>query len=221
MKLHTSESCRVVIFLGAPGSGKGTQAKKLSAQTGLPHISTGDLFREHIQQNTSLGKRAKEFINRGELVPDTLVLEMLFERVSREDCSSGLILDGFPRTIVQAEALDNFLSTRYQSVVFNLQVTEASLMQRLCGRLCCSSCGHLYNSYLLPPKKEGICDLCEGSLYQREDDREEVVLERQRNYSLQTAPLIQYYESKGLLQQLNGEMDAGSIFEQIVRVLNL
>lgn len=210
-----TKPCRIIIFLGPPGSGKGTQAKRLAVQENLPHISTGDLFREHIQQNSHLGRQAKEFINNGELVPDVLVLGMLFERISAPDCIPGVILDGFPRTINQAETLESFLGARCDSLVLNLEVSESALVQRLCGRLCCASCGHLYNRYLMPPKLEGVCDRCGGALFQRDDDREEVVLKRLRNYTQQTAPLIQYYKSKGILHNLDGEADAEAVCEQV------
>jgi len=205
---------RVVVLLGSPGSGKGTQAKKLTQLLGIPHISTGDLFRENVGNHTALGKQAKSFMDAGRLVPDEIVLKMLFDRVARQDCLSGYLLDGFPRTISQAEALDGH---PVQLSVFNLSVSDDVVMKRLSGRLTCSVCGNMYNRYFSPPAKEGICDQCGGKLIQRPDDRSEVIQERLKVYKKQTEPLIYYYESRGVLTTVDGEQSADAIHQQMAK----
>ncbi len=195
----------VIILLGPPGSGKGTQAVGLTKELRIPHISTGDLFRENISQGTDLGKKAKSFMDAGKLVPDELVLEMLFDRVSRPDCAKGYLLDGFPRTIPQAEALDLKLKQDSKVIALNLNVSDDLILKRIEGRLSCKDCGHIHNKYFSAPAKEGICDKCGGSLIQRSDDNAEVVKERLSVYHRQTQPLVSYYTKKGVLANINGE----------------
>lgn len=211
---------KVVILLGPPGSGKGTQAVRLSKDLEIPHISTGDLFRENIGKNTELGKRAKTFMNAGRLVPDELVLEMLFDRVSRPDCSSGYLLDGFPRTIPQAEALEHHLSGDVNVIALNLNVDDDIIVKRAEGRLTCKNCGQVYNRNFSPPQKEGICDKCSGELYQRTDDTAAVVKERLKVYHEQTKPLILFYEKKGVLTQIKGENSPDNVFKDLTKALN-
>jgi len=203
-----------LIFLGPPGVGKGTYASRIGPKLGIPHISTGDLFREHIKNQTELGKEAKNYIDRGELVPDELTIQMLKERIEQPDCEKGFILDGFPRTIPQAEALDKI--TTIDKVV-NISLREDIIVRKIAARRICKKCGEIYNladiregSLVMPPllpKKPGICDKCGGELYQRPDDKEEVVRERLKTYKKNTAPLIEYYRKKGIL--VNVEVQGG------------
>jgi adenylate kinase len=195
----------VVILLGPPGSGKGTQAVMLSQKLKVPHISTGDLFRENISANTDLGKKAKSFTEIGKLVPDEVVLDMLFERIKRNDCLSGFVLDGFPRTIPQARALDLKLANQAKLIVLNLNVQDDLIVKRIEGRLSCKNCSQIYNKYYSPPLKPGLCDKCGSSLDQRLDDNKEVVKERLFIYHQQTKPLVDYYSIKGILSDINGE----------------
>lgn len=206
----------VLILLGPPGSGKGTQAKKLTQTLGIPHISTGDLFRENIGNHTELGQKAKEYMNAGRLVPDELVLDMLYARVAKEDCKTGYLLDGFPRTIPQAEAFSKALADHTRIEVINLPVADEVIIKRISGRLSCGNCGNVQNKYYSPPKVEGICDRCSSKFVQREDDKPEVVKERLKVYYEQTAPLIEYYQSKGLLTTVNGETDPEVIYRKIM-----
>lgn len=195
----------VIILLGPPGSGKGTQAGGLTKELGIPHISTGDLFRENISKGTELGKKAKAYIDAGKLTPDELVIDMLFDRVAKPDCAKGYLLDGFPRTIPQAEALDAKLDKNSKLVVLNLNVSDELIFKRIEGRLSCKNCGHIHNKYFSAPAKEGICDKCGSPLVQRSDDKAEVVKERLRVYHEQTEPLVSYYSKKGVLANVNGE----------------
>lgn len=213
---HADLSQKVIILLGPPGSGKGTQAKKLADTLKMSHISTGDLFRENISQKTVLGAKAKTFMDKGQLVPDSLVLEMLFDRVSRDDCKKGYILDGFPRTIPQADALDRALGNKVALVAINLPVSDEEILKRISGRLTCTLCGNMHNAYYSPSKIQGKCDKCGGELQQRSDDKPEVVQERLEVYRKQTAPLIRYYEAKGVLKTVNGEQRPEQIFRQIL-----
>ena len=210
----------VIIMLGAPGAGKGTQSKMLSEMCGAPHISTGDIFRENISSGTQLGKKAKEYIDSGRLVPDELTIGIVKDRISREDCSGGFILDGFPRTIAQAEALEKLLGEMNTGLdkVINIEVPEDELIRRITGRRLCSACGAGYHVAYGPPAREGICDECGGILVQRDDDREETVKERLKVYHRQTEPLVRFYESKGLLHTVDGR---GSIEESFDRVRRL
>lgn len=211
----TDNYAKVIILLGPPASGKGTQGMRLAKELGIPHISTGDLFRENMSKGTPLGKKAKEFIEAGKLVPDELVLDMLFDRLKADDAMRGYILDGFPRTIVQAEALDKRFDPKTPIIVLNLEVADDTIIKRTAGRLMCRDCTNVHNKYFSPPKTEGKCDACGGELYQRKDDSPEVVKTRLKAYHEQTAPLIDYYKKKGLLQDVNGEQSPDRVFQDL------
>lgn len=213
-QLHKKE-VKVVILLGPPGSGKGTQAVRLTKELGIPHISTGDLFRENISKDTELGRRAKAYTNAGKLVPDELVLDMLFDRVSRPDCDQGYLLDGFPRTLAQAEALDKHLAPHTRLIVLNLEVPDELIVKRAEGRLTCKACGNIHNRYFSPPIQEGKCDKCRGELIQRPDDRAEVVQERLRVYHEQTKPLVEYYNKKKVLIRVDGTKSPDQVFDSL------
>ena len=206
---------RIVILMGAPGAGKGTQAKRLSASRGLVHISTGDLFRENLANETELGKKVKGTMESGELVPDELVLDMLFERVSRPDCEGGYLLDGFPRTLPQAEAFEQRLGADAELIVPNLEVRAETIVRRASGRLICKPCGHIQHIEFSPPKVAGRCDECGGELIQRKDDQPDVVRERLRVYEEQTAPLVDFYQTRGVLHPVDGERDADLVFADV------
>ena len=212
---------KVVILLGPPGSGKGTQAARLTKELGIPHISTGDLFRENMSQGTELGKKAKAFMEAGKLVPDDLVLDMLFDRVSRPDCVKGYLLDGFPRTIPQAEALDKHLAKESSVVVLNLEVADDVIVKRAEGRLTCKKCGNIHNKNFSPPAEEGVCDKCCGELFQRPDDAPAVVKERLKVYHDQTEPLVAFYKKKGVLTDINGENPPDVVFQDLMKQFNL
>jgi adenylate kinase len=207
---------RVVILLGPPGAGKGTQAARLSSALGLPHIATGDLFRENREKGTALGRRAQEFMDKGNLVPDELVLEMLFDRVARKDCSQGYLLDGFPRTLPQAEALEKRLSKDASVQVCSLAVPEAVLLERITGRRTCKSCGNVHHVKNAPPRVEGRCDRCGGALIQRPDDTETVFRERLAVYARQTRPLESFYRARGLLAEVAADRDVEHVFEALL-----
>ena len=204
---------RAVILLGPPGSGKGTQAKELAKACGIPHLSTGDMLREHASKGTPLGLKSKPIMERGELVPDSLVLKMVAERIERPDCSHGFVFDGFPRTVTQAKYLGELLWQHgfKQPLVLHLVIGSQVLMRRLTGRRTCKVGGEIYNIYERPPKVEGICDNDGGELVQRPDDREEVIRERLHAYEKQTAPLVQYYRRLGFLH----DIDAARGFEEV------
>jgi adenylate kinase len=210
----------VVILLGSPGSGKGTQAAVFAKRLGIPHISTGDLFRDNLRSKTTLGNEAKSYLEAGKLVPDEVVLNMLFARVLHTDCSHGYLLDGFPRTIPQAEALDVKIAASSRLAALNLEVADELIMKRIEGRLNCKQCGNIHNKYFLPPKKEGICDKCGGELYQRSDDREEVIKERLKVYHDQTEPLIAYYTRKGVLANVDGENAPKDVSQDLMDQFN-
>lgn len=195
----------VLVLLGPPGAGKGTQAEQLCSELSLPHISTGDLFRENRAGGTELGKTAQSFMDKGQLVPDELVVDMLFDRVSRPDCGAGFLLDGFPRTVPQAEALEGRLPEDAVVRALVLEVPDDELAARLSGRLTCRACGAMYHQRFSPPATEGACDKCGGQVYQREDDSPEVVQKRLAVYREQTLPLVDFYESRGLLTQVDGD----------------
>lgn len=203
-----------LIMLGPPGSGKGTMSLDLSRHFKIPHISTGDIFRSNIKNQTTLGVEAKSYIDRGQLVPDELTTAMLVDRVSDPDCADGYLLDGFPRTLAQAAALSEHLKANDEKIdaVVNLELPDALVVERLGSRRLCSACGRSYHLIDSPPKKEGICDVCGGSLFQREDDREETILSRLRVYHEQTAPLIEYYDSQGILFSILNDGAVGSKF---------
>lgn len=220
MQMSSQNQPTVIILMGPPGSGKGTQAKEISIKKGLPHISTGDLFRENMNRDTQLGLEAKGYINQGQLVPDTLVLKMLYERVSKEDCKEGYLLDGFPRTIPQAQSLDAALGSSAHVIVLNLNVPDEVVIKRISGRLSCSICGNIQNLYYSAPLMEGKCDQCGGELQQRADDKVEVVKERLKSYEKQTSPLVGYYEKKGILYQVDGARNSEIIKKELLEILN-
>lgn len=197
----------VVVLLGPPGSGKGTQAKLLVEDLGIPHVSSGDLFRHHLSQGTELGRMAKTYMEQGGLVPDDVTVKMVIERIGRPDCEEGVILDGFPRTLTQAEALDEELQSRGQavSIVPLIQVSDEEVTRRLTARRVCRDCGAVYNLVFDPPAQSGVCDVCGGELYQREDDNPETVRHRLYTFYKETSPLIGYYFAQGLLTEIDGE----------------
>ena len=209
---------KVIILLGGPGAGKGTQAVRLSAHCALPHISTGDLFRENLSNGTEFGNRAKEYMEAGKLVPDEVVLDMLFDRVSRDDCREGYLLDGFPRTVPQAEALDGRLGNSVDLQVLNLEVADEVIVDRIGGRLLCRNCDAIMHEQFNPPKTEGVCDACGGELYTRKDDTADVVLERLRVYHEQTEPLATYYGAKGLVKNVDGEQAPDAVFGELCKL---
>ena len=209
------------VLLGPPGAGKGTQAVKLVEKYGVPQISTGDIFRANIKQGTELGKKAQEYMNKGELVPDSLVVDLVKDRLLQDDCKNGYLLDGFPRTIYQAEELDKFLEEQGQKLdaVINFQVGHDTLIKRLTGRRICKNCGAGYHIVGMPPKVEGICDKCGGELEQRKDDTVETAENRIVVYNESTAPLIDYYEKSGDLKNFNAEQDHTVVFKEIVEAI--
>lgn len=206
----------VLIMLGPPGAGKGTQAAMLQEKLQIPHISTGELLRDHVRRDTQLGKKAKNYIENGQLVPDALILDMLFARVSQKDCVNGYILDGFPRTLAQAEALQERLKNRPAPIVINLELSDAKIIERLTKRVVCETCGTPYHLSYSPPKVSGICDKCQGKLIQRSDDTEEVITKRLKVYHEQTAPLIAYYKKKKLLHSVNCDAGKEKVFSQVI-----
>jgi adenylate kinase len=210
-----------IVMLGAPGAGKGTQAKKLSAKYEIPHISTGDIFRANIKNGTELGQKAKVFMDQGLLVPDELVVDLVIDRFKEPDCSRGYVLDGFPRTIPQAKALDEALAKQNDALehAIDVDVPDINIINRMSGRRACISCGATYHVVTIPPKKEGICDVCGGELVLRDDDKPETVKKRLKVYHEQTQPLIDYYKNKGILKSVNGTRDLEDIFEENVRIV--
>ncbi len=210
-----------LILLGAPGAGKGTQAKMISEKYGIPQIATGDMLREAVAKGTELGKKAKEYMDRGELVPDEIVIGIVKERLQQPDCEKGFILDGFPRTLAQAEALDEMLKELGKEIdaVINISVPEEEVVKRIAYRRTCRNCGAVYHLIYNPPKNDERCDKCGGELYQRDDDKEETVRERFKVYRERTEPLIDYYRKKGLLYDVDGTKDINGVFEEIVKIL--
>lgn len=208
-----------IVLLGPPGAGKGTQAKIISEKLGLAHISSGDIFRENIKNQTELGKQAVEYINRGDLVPDDLTIGMIRERLARPDCAKGALMDGFPRTPAQAEAFDEMLPGGGVDVVPYIQVGEDELVRRLSGRWVCRAEGHVYHASFNPPKQAGVCDVDGSELYQREDDKRETVQRRIRVYFEQTAPLIDYYRERGLLVEVNGQQDIEAVSAELLQAM--
>lgn len=210
-----------ILFMGPPGAGKGTQAEKIVNEFQIPHISTGDAFRAAMSQGTPLGVEAKSYVDKGLLVPDEITNGIVRDRLAQPDCDKGFLLDGFPRTIAQAEALDGMLADlgKKIDVVFNLVVDRGLLLARLTGRRICKSCGATYHVLFNPPKQEGICDKCGGELYQRSDDTEEKVGTRLDEYSNKTAPLLDYYRNKGILHEVNGEQDIHQVTAEISSIL--
>ena len=210
-----------VIMLGAPGAGKGPQAKKIAAKYHVPHISTGDIFRANIKNGTELGKKAKTYMDQGLLVPDELVVDLVVDRVNQEDCGDGYVLDGFPRTIPQAEALDKALAALGQKVDYaiNVEVPDENIVTRMGGRRACVGCGATYHLEYAPTKEEGICDACGGNLILRDDDKPETVTKRLNVYHEQTQPLIDYYTQAGILKEVDGTVDIEEVFRAITVIL--
>ena len=210
-----------IIMLGAPGAGKGTQAKKIAAKYNIPHISTGDIFRWNIKHETELGMKAKTYMDQGLLVPDELVVDLVADRLNEKDCQAGCVLDGFPRTIPQAEALDRALETMGQKVDFaiDVDVPDENIVQRMGGRRACVGCGATYHLVYAPTKVEGVCDTCGKDLILRDDDKPETVLKRLNVYHTQTQPLIDYYTNAGILKSVDGTVDMNEVFAAIVEIL--
>jgi len=210
-----------LILLGPPGAGKGTQATRIIEKYNVPHISTGDIFRENIKNNTPLGQKAQEYMNKGELVPDQLVVDIALDRLGKDDCKNGFLLDGFPRTVFQADALDKFLKDKGKGIdlVINIEVEDKMLIERLDARRVCPTCAATYNVIGMPPKKEGICDKCNDTLIQRKDDKKETVGNRIKVYHEQTSPLIDYYKEKGLIKDFDGMIGADALFNEIVKAI--
>ena len=206
-----------LVLLGAPGAGKGTQAKKLIEKFSIPQISTGDILRKAVADGTPLGKEAKSYMDKGELVPDSVVIGLVKERIAQDDCKKGYILDGFPRNTAQAEVLDKVLAEMGAPLdtALSVDVDKDVLMKRLTGRRTCKSCQQMYNVYFSPSKKEGVCDKCGGELFQRDDDKEETIRKRLDVYDAQTAPLMDYYKKKGVLKSVMGLGDINEIFSKV------
>lgn len=210
-----------IIMLGAPGAGKGTQAKRIAAKYGIPHISTGDIFRANLKNETELGKKAKEYMDQGLLVPDELTLELVMDRFTQDDCKNGYVLDGFPRTIPQAEALTKALADKQDAVDYavNVDVPDEAIVSRMSGRRACLNCGGTYHVEFNPTKVEDICDACGGQLVLREDDKPETVLKRLNVYHEQTQPLIDYYNGQDILREVDGTQDMEDVFRAIIDIL--
>ena len=210
-----------IIMLGAPGAGKGTQAKQIASKYQIPHISTGDIFRANIKNGTELGKKAKEYMDQGLLVPDELTCDLVMDRISQDDCANGFVLDGFPRTIPQAEALDAALTKVGAKMDFaiDVDVPDSHIVNRMSGRRACLNCGATYHVVAIPPKKEGICDTCGKELVLRDDDQPETVQKRLDVYQDQTQPLIDYYKNQGILKSVDGTVPMEEVFANIVEIL--
>ena len=210
-----------IIMLGAPGAGKGTQAKKIAAKYGIPHISTGDIFRANIKNGTELGLKAKSYMDAGGLVPDEITIGMLLERIHQADCENGYVLDGFPRTIPQAESLTEALKKNGESIDFavNVDVPDENIISRMSGRRACLNCGATYHIVYNAPKKEGVCDACGQELVLREDDKPKTVKKRLDVYHDQTQPLIDYYKKEGVLAEVDGTKDMEEVFQNIAAIL--
>ena len=210
-----------IIMLGAPGAGKGTQAKMIAEKCGIPHISTGDIFRANIKNGTELGAKAKEYMDKGLLVPDELVVDLVVDRVNQDDCVNGYVLDGFPRTIPQAEALDKALKELGQKIDYaiNVEVPDENIVNRMSGRRACVDCGATYHIAYAPTSKEGICDKCGGGLILRDDDKPETVTKRLSVYHEQTRPLISFYADKHVLYTVDGTQNMEQVFEAITKIL--
>ena len=210
-----------LIMLGAPGAGKGTQAKRIAAKYGIPHISTGDIFRANIKNGTELGKKAQTYMDQGLLVPDELVCDLVVDRIQQSDCEKGYVLDGFPRTIPQAEALTAALEKLGTGIDYaiNVEVPDANILNRMAGRRACLGCGATYHVEFNPPKQEGVCDTCGAELVLRDDDKPETVQKRLDVYHEQTQPLIDYYTKAGKLAEVDGTKDMDDVFAAIVDLL--
>lgn len=210
-----------IIMLGAPGAGKGTQAKLIAEKYNIPHISTGDIFRANIKEGTELGKEAKQYMDKGQLVPDELTVRILLDRVSKDDCKNGYVLDGFPRTIPQAEVLDTEVAKLGEKIDFaiDVDVPDENIIRRMSGRRSCPGCGKTYHIVHVPPKKEGICDDCGKELVLRDDDKPETVKNRLDVYHKQTQPLIDYYSKQNILRTVDGTQDMNDVFTAITALL--
>ena len=210
-----------IIMLGAPGAGKGTQAKQIAAKYDIPHISTGDIFRANIKNGTELGKKAKEYMDQGLLVPDELTCDLVMDRIQEDDCAKGFVLDGFPRTIPQAEALTSALEKIGQKMDFaiDVDVPDENIVNRMSGRRACLECGATYHIVAIPPKQEGVCDNCGSKLVLRDDDKPETVQKRLDVYHEQTQPLIDYYNKAGILKSVDGTQPMEKVFEDITNIL--
>ena len=210
-----------IIMLGAPGAGKGTQAKMIADKYQIPHISTGDIFRANIKNQTELGQKAKTYMDQGLLVPDELVVDLVVDRLAQEDCVNGCVLDGFPRTIPQAEALDAALAAKGEAIDYaiDVDVPDENIINRMSGRRACVACGGTYHVKYAPTKKEGVCDACGGELILRDDDKPETVKKRLDVYHEQTQPLIDYYNGKGILKEVDGTVDMEDVFRAITDIL--
>lgn len=211
---EAGQNGQVVILLGPPGAGKGTQAARLASELGIPHVATGDLFRANLKEGTDLGARAKTYMEAGKLVPDELVLEMLFDRVGSDDCASGYLLDGFPRTLGQATALIDALGQQPYSALL-LEVPDEVLVERAAGRLLCRACPNIHHASFSPPKVEGVCDACGSELYRRSDDEPEVVRERLVVYHSETSPMVDYFRERGSLEVIDGNQAPDTVFEEL------
>ncbi|MCM3006758.1 adenylate kinase [Priestia koreensis] len=210
-----------LVLMGLPGAGKGTQAERIVENYDIPHISTGDMFRAAMKEGTELGLEAKSYIDKGELVPDEVTIGIVRERLSKDDCEKGFLLDGFPRTVAQADALETMLAELGRKIdyVINIDVDQSVLMERLTGRRICKDCGATYHLVFNPPAKEGVCDKCGGELYQRADDNSETVATRLEVNVKQTKPLLAFYEEKGYLRNVNGQQDINDVFEDVRKLL--
>lgn len=210
-----------IIMLGAPGAGKGTQAKMIAEKYSLPHISTGDIFRANIKNGTELGIEAKSYMDKGQLVPDELTVKILLDRVAKDDCKNGYVLDGFPRTIPQAKVLEDALNKTGEKIDFaiNVDVPDENIIKRMSGRRACVNCGATYHIVNVPPKKEGICDKCGSELILRDDDKEETVKNRLTVYHDQTQPLIDFYSERNVLKNVDGTLDMMDVFKAITNIL--
>ena len=210
-----------IIMLGAPGAGKGTQAKRIAQRYGIPHVSTGDIFRANIKNGTELGMKAKAYMDAGNLVPDEITIGMLLDRIHEADCEKGYVLDGFPRTIPQAESLTAALKERGEKMDYaiDVDVPDENIINRMSGRRACLACGATYHIAYNPPKKEGVCDQCGEPLVLRKDDKPETVKNRLEVYHQQTRPLIDYYKKEGILAQVDGTQNMDQVFEDIVKIL--
>lgn len=212
-----------IIMLGAPGAGKGTQAKQIAGKYSIPHISTGDIFRANIKNGTDLGKKAKEYMDQGLLVPDELTCDLVMDRIQQDDCVNGFVLDGFPRTIPQAKALDAALEKlgQHMDVAIDVDVPDENIVNRMSGRRACLDCGATYHVVSLPPKTEGKCDHCGSDLVLRDDDKPETVQKRLSVYHEQTQPLIDYYKNQGILREVDGSVDMEDVFKEILNILGV
>ena len=219
--IQVEVKCMKIIMLGAPGAGKGTQAKRIAEKWQIPHISTGDIFRMNIKNGTELGMEAKKYMDQGLLVPDELVVKILLDRVAQSDCKNGYVLDGFPRTIPQAEVLDAELEKLGEKIDYaiDVDVPDENIINRMSGRRACITCGATYHIEHIPPKTEGICDKCNSDLILRDDDKPETVKNRLSVYHEQTQPLIDFYSKKGVLQSVDGTKDMNDVFSAIVDIL--